>query len=68
MRFKHSLGVSPHRYVLGERICEAKQRLATRRMSISEVALSLGFSDQSHFSQTFRKFTGTTPKRFQSNC
>jgi len=33
-------------------------------MSISEVALSPGFSDQSHFSQAFRKMTGTTPKRY----
>jgi AraC family transcriptional regulator len=68
MRFKHTLGVSPHRYVLRERIDEAQRRLAARQASISEVALSLGFSDQSHFSQTFRKLTGTTPKRFKSTC
>jgi AraC family transcriptional regulator len=68
MRFKHTLGVSPHRYVLRERIDEAQRRLAVRQASISEVALSLGFSDQSHFSQTFRKLTGTTPKRFKSMC
>jgi AraC family transcriptional regulator len=68
MRFKHSLGVSPHRYVLTERIREAQKRLAAQRMSISAVAMSLGFADQSHFSQTFRRFTGTTPKRFQSRC
>jgi AraC family transcriptional regulator len=66
MRFKHALGVSPHRYVLRERIDEAQRLLAAGRMSISEVALSLGFSDQSHFSQAFRKVTGTTPKRYQS--
>jgi AraC family transcriptional regulator len=68
MRFKHTLGVSPHRYVLRERIHEAQRQLAAREASISEVALSLGFSDQSHFSQTFRKLTGTTPKRFKSTC
>ncbi len=66
MRFKHALGVSPHHYVLRERIHEARRLLAAGRMSISEVALSLGFSDQSHFSQAFRKMTGTTPKRYQS--
>jgi len=66
MRFKHALGVSPHHYVLRERIHEARRLLAVGRMSISEVALSLGFSDQSHFSQAFRKMTGTTPKRYQS--
>jgi AraC-like DNA-binding protein len=37
-------------------------------MSISELALHLGFSDQSHFSRAFRKMTGTTPKRYQSTC
>lgn len=65
MLFKHSLGVSPHHYVLRECIYEAQRRLAGGRMSISQVALSLGFSDQSHFSQTFRRITGTTPKRYQ---
>ncbi len=64
--FKQALGDSPHHYVLRERIHEAQKRLTAGRMSISEVALSLGFSDQSHFSQTFRKMTGTTPKRYQS--
>jgi AraC family transcriptional regulator len=67
MRFKHTLGVSPHRYVLRERIHEAQRRLAARPTSISEVALSLGFADQSHFSQTFRRLTGTTPKRFKEH-
>ncbi len=68
MLFKHSLGVSPHHYVLRECISEAQKRLAGGRVSISQLALSLGFSDQSHFSQTFRKMTGTTPKRYQSAC
>ena len=68
MLFKHALGVSPHHYVLRERIREAQRLLAAGQTSISEVALSLGFSDQSHFSQAFRKMTGTTPKRYQSTC
>jgi AraC-like DNA-binding protein len=66
--FKHALGVSPHHYVVQERVHEAQQLLATGRMSIAEVAFKLGFSDQSHFSRTFRKMTGTTPKRYQSTC
>jgi len=65
MQFKHALGVSPHHYVLRERIHDAQRRLTAGRMSISEVALSLGFSDQSHFSQVFRKMTGTTPGRYK---
>jgi AraC family transcriptional regulator len=65
MQFKHACGVSPHHYVLRERIHEAQRLLTAGRMSISEVALSLGFSDQSHFSQVFRKMTGTTPGRYK---
>jgi len=66
--FKHTLGASPYHYVLRERIDEARRLLAVGRMSISEVALSLGFSDQSHFSQAFRRMTGTTPKRYQARA
>jgi AraC family transcriptional regulator len=68
MLFKHALGSPPHHYVLQERIDEAQRQLAVGRMSISELALNLGFSDQSHFSRAFRKMTGTTPKRYQSTC
>ena len=63
--FKRAFGASPHHFLLSERIDEAQRLLAARRMPISEVALNLGFADQSHFSQAFRKITGTTPKRFQ---
>jgi AraC family transcriptional regulator len=66
MLFKHALGIPPHRYVLQERIREAQRQLAGSRMDISQLALQLGFSDQSHFSRAFRKMTGTTPKRYRS--
>ena len=68
MLFKQALGVPPHQYVLQERILEAQRQLATGRTPISELAVSLGFSDQSHFSQAFRRITGTTPKRYQSDA
>jgi AraC-like DNA-binding protein len=63
--FKHTLGVPPHQYVLQERIREAQRQLASGRMDISELALHLGFSDQSHFSRAFRKLTGMTPERYR---
>ena len=66
--FKNTFGVAPHHYLLSERIHEGQKLLATRRLSVCEVALELGFSDQSHFTQVFRKVTGTTPKRYQRSC
>jgi AraC family transcriptional regulator len=65
--FKQAFGVSPHRYILSERVHEAKHLLSATRMAISEVALRLGFADQSHFSHVFRTFVGTTPKRYQAS-
>ncbi|MBO5237534.1 MAG: AraC family transcriptional regulator, partial [Lachnospiraceae bacterium] len=34
--------------------------------SPSEIASILAFSDQSHFTETFRKYTGVTPRKFQT--
>lgn len=63
--FKNTFGATPHRYVLCQRIQEARRLLAAQGLSISDVAVDLGFVDQSHFTRIFRQMTGTTPKQFQ---
>ena len=63
--FKNTVGVTPHRYLLEERIEKAKKLLIRRKLSIVEIALALGFASQSHFTDVFRKITGTTPRRFK---
>ncbi|WP_269750806.1 helix-turn-helix domain-containing protein [Candidatus Burkholderia verschuerenii] len=40
---------------------ELAKRMLAQGQSIVHTALGLGFYDQSHFSRTFKKFTGTTP-------
>jgi len=65
--FKNSFGMTPHRYLLAERIKEAQNLLRGDHGSISEIGLDLGFSDQSHFTRTFRRLTGTTPRRFKKD-
>ena len=45
-----------------ERACRELERPAS---SISDVALSAGFSDQSHFTRAFKRATGTTPGAFR---
>lgn len=59
--FKASTGVSPHRYHLNSRIGRAQDLLLTKGQSLSEVALSTGFADQSHLSRVFKRATGVTP-------
>jgi AraC family transcriptional regulator len=61
--FRRTFGTSPHRYLVALRLKEAASLLRCGRREIAEVALSLGFSSQSHFSAAFRKYYGITPRQ-----
>lgn len=63
--FKKSTGMSPHQYVIQLRVERAKQLLASSSKSIIEIAMELGFFDQSHFTNAFRHFTGTSPLAYR---
>jgi len=62
--FKQSFGVPPHRYHTYRRIERAKALLERHALSVTDVALSLGFNETSTFTTTFRKVTGVTPSRY----
>jgi AraC family transcriptional regulator len=63
--FVKSFGITPHRFVLNERISLAKQKLQqTTAPHQAELAKILGFADQAHFSNAFRKIVGCTPSEF----
>jgi AraC family transcriptional regulator len=66
--FRMSTGYSPMAFLLRKRIERAKALLDRGNMPICEIAAMLGFSDQSHFSRTFRKLEGVTPKQFARAC
>jgi AraC family transcriptional regulator len=59
--FKAAIGQSPHQYVLARRIERAKELLRNTEMPIIDVALSVGFSSQSHLSHWMIRQTGITP-------
>lgn len=59
--FKRATGYPPYAYITLLRIERAKQLLSTTHMPIVEIALEVGFSDQSHFTNAFKRFTGVTP-------
>jgi PAS domain S-box-containing protein len=64
-RFVEAFGIGPQAFIIKLRVqaaCEALQREGSQ---ISEVAASLGFCDQSAFTQLFQKHVGLTPLKYQ---
>jgi AraC-like DNA-binding protein len=63
--FKQSAGVTPHSYLVQKRVERAQAMLARTDLSLSEIALAAGFSDQSHLARHFQQMLGKTPGEFR---
>ena len=63
--FKRETGLPPHLFRTLRRIDQARQLLRDGQ-PLAQTALTVGFSDQSHFTNTFRKYTGATPGQYLS--
>jgi AraC family transcriptional regulator len=49
--------------VIQKRVEQAKLMLLKTDLAISDIALQVGFSSQSHLTQQFKRLTGVTPKQ-----
>lgn len=65
--FKREYGVSPMRYMQSLRVRESCRLLESTDHSLSQIALILGFSSPSYFSQSFRKAMGMSPARYRAS-
>jgi len=66
--FKKSVGLSPYRYILSQRIAQAKALLVETALGLADISFQCGFYDQSHFILQFRRFTGITPKTYREQA
>jgi AraC-like DNA-binding protein len=57
-------GVAPNEYVLIYKLNKSVEMLKHGELNISEVAYALGFTSPSHFSNTFKKRFGVSPKNY----
>jgi AraC-like DNA-binding protein len=64
-RFREEIGVSPYRFLQSVRVAEAAALLRRGTHSVTEAALTVGFSDLGRFAQAFRREIGCAPSSFQ---
>jgi AraC family transcriptional regulator len=64
-QFKLAVGLSPHAYVVRRRLERACQLMTTSAVTLSEIALIVGFSDQSHLCRLFRQAFGRSPANWR---
>jgi AraC family transcriptional regulator len=63
--FKQSTGMTPHAYLIQQRVERAKQLLKRKEGTMLDIAIECGFANPSHFAKHFRKHTGISPKQFR---
>jgi AraC family transcriptional regulator len=63
--FRRSTGLSPHRYVLNQRVERAKELLRDPELSVLDVSIDVGFEHQNNFARAFRRVIGVSPTQFR---
>jgi AraC family transcriptional regulator len=63
--FFRATGLTPHQYLLKQRVSAAQDMLHTTDKSIVDIALSVGFSTQAHFTTVFKRIVGQTPLKWR---
>lgn len=64
-QFRAAMGISSHEFLLQRRMEQAQALLRSSSAPIATVALSVGFSNQAHFSTVFRRLIGQSPRRWR---
>ena len=65
-QFRVATGLRPHEFLLRRRIRRAEELLQNSTMAIVEIALSVGFQTQAHFTTVFKRFVGCTPRQWRT--
>lgn len=63
--FRTYLGMAPMHYVLRRKILLSQKMLENSDLTVSAIASTLHFSDQSHFSKTFKQLIGLSPSQYR---
>ncbi len=64
--FKRENGITFREFLLQYRIHRAADLFKNPRVSVTDVAFTVGFSDLSYFARMFRRYTGSLPSEFRT--
>jgi AraC family transcriptional regulator len=64
--FKKSIGMTPHKYLIQQRIERSQQLLQQPDLTILDIAIACGFANSSHFAKCFRQQLGISPSQFRA--
>lgn len=67
LRLFHEVhGVTPHQYLSTRRICRAKELLESTELSVSEIAVEVGFESGSALGRLFKTQVGCSPTQYRA--
>jgi len=64
-KFKSLTGMTPMSYVLMKKVFSAKARI-TSDCDLTDLAYTYNFTDMAHFSHSFKKYVGVSPKEYRN--
>lgn len=63
--FRSDMGISPHQYLIGQRLEKAKALLRLDAGTIGDVAIETGFANATSFARAFRHRVGVSPQEWK---
>ena len=66
-RFRETVQMSPHQYLIQQRMRAARHRLVTTSDPVKQIAVEVGFANAEHFCRAFKKHNGTTAATYRRN-
>lgn len=66
-KFKSAYGIPVYQFIQYSRAMKAKELLDTERYNVTQAAYEVGYSNISHFSKAFRKYTNFNPGEYLKN-
>lgn len=63
--FKRATGRSPYQHLIYRRVARAQTLIAQSELGLADIGQASGFSSPAHFSTSFKRATGQTPRRYR---